>query len=100
MGLLKKISGLFTGSGAARPSGSLEIAVKCSRCGEVIHSRINLANDLSAEYGENDRETSYHCRKILIGKQSCYVSIEVILRFDANRKLLEREVSGGAFVEG
>jgi hypothetical protein len=100
MKLLKKISSLFTGSGAGGQSGSLEIAVRCSRCGEVIHSRIDLANDLSAEYGENDRETSYHCRKILIGKQNCFASIEVSLRFDAGRKLVEHEISGGTFVEG
>jgi len=100
MSLLKKISGLFTRSGTARQGSSLEIAVKCFRCGEVIHSRVDLANDLSAEYGENDRETSYHCRKILIGKRGCYAPIEVILRFDASRKLLEHEVSGGSFMEG
>ncbi len=99
MKLFKKISNIFGGSGAGSKGGAWEIAVKCSRCGEIIRSRIDTTNELSAEYGENDRETSYHCRKVLIGKQGCYASIEVVLRFDANRNLVEHQISGGELVD-
>jgi hypothetical protein len=62
------------------------VSVRCKRCGEVIRTRINLNNDLSAEYdGEG---TSYVCRKILMGEKRCFQQIEVMLKFDANRTIL------------
>ena len=98
MSLFKKISGLFAGQG--NKSDSLEIAVQCSRCREIICCRIDLINDLSAEYGEDDQETYYLCRKVLIGKQGCYAPIEIILNFDAGRNLIDRQITGGKFVSG
>ena len=95
MKFLKKISSLFGRANPEKGSGSFELAVQCSRCGEVIRARVDLANDLSAEYGEGDNEAFYFCRKILIGKQSCYAPIEVLLRFDATRNLVEHQISGG-----
>ncbi len=100
MSLFKKISGLFTGSRPGGRGGSFDIAVQCSRCGEIVHSRIDLANDLSAEYGEDDQENYYLCRKVLIGKQGCYAPVEIVLHFDAGRNLIDRQVTGGKFAEG
>lgn len=100
MSLFKKISGLFGGAKSGTRCGSLEIAVRCSRCGEVIITRIDLTNDLSAEYGEGDQETAYLCRKVLIGKQGCYAPIEILLHFDAGRNLIDRQITGGKFAAG
>jgi len=100
MSLFKKISGLFTGSSQGGRSGSFEIAVQCSRCGEFIRSRIDLVHDLSAEYGEGDQETAYLCRKVLIGKEGCYAPIEILLHFDAGRNLIDRQITGGKFAAG
>jgi hypothetical protein len=72
------------------------VTVRCSRCGEIIRARVNLSNDLSAEYDGN--RTSYVCRKVLLGESRCFQQIEVVLKFDENRKLLDRTVSGGEFV--
>lgn len=74
------------------------IAVKCNRCGEIIHAQINLNNDLSAEYGDDGSQT-YICRKVLMGKKRCFQQIEVSLVFDANRKLVSEEVVGGKTIE-
>jgi len=95
MGLMKKLSSLFTGS---PKDNSFWISVKCGRCGEIIRTRVDLNNDLSAEYGEGEGETTYFCRKVLIGKKGCYVPIEVELRFDAGRNLIEKQIKGGKFV--
>jgi hypothetical protein len=38
---------------------------------------------------------SYHCRKVLMGSSTCFQKIEVVLRYDANRKLVDQEVIGG-----
>lgn len=71
--------------------------VKCNRCGEVIEGRVNLNNDLSVEY-EGDR-TVYYVRKVLMGTGLCFQQIEVELKFDEPRKLIEKHISGGQFVE-
>jgi hypothetical protein len=96
MGFMKKLSSLLTGSSQDR---SFWIAVQCDRCGEIIRTRVDLNNDLSAEYGEAEGETSYFCRKVLIGKQGCYLPIEVELRFDAGRNLMEKQIKGGKFAD-
>ncbi|MCS6994475.1 MAG: hypothetical protein N2117_12440 [Anaerolineales bacterium] len=73
--------------------------VQCKRCGEIIEGRVDLDNDLSVEY--EDGGDVYYARKVLIGDGSryCYQQIEVGLKFDKNRNLLERRVeSGGEFV--
>jgi hypothetical protein len=72
--------------------------VRCQRCGEVLKARIDLRNELSIEYDGDGRPAGYSCRKVLIGSGRCFQAIEVILRFDAQRRLVSREVSGGEFV--
>ncbi|MEI7849140.1 MAG: hypothetical protein WCK35_25305 [Chloroflexota bacterium] len=75
-------------------------AIKCKRCGEIISGRVDVDNDPSVDYeGSGD---SYFCRKVLMGagKNMCYQQIEVELKFDDKRKLVERSiVSGGDFVD-
>ncbi len=73
-------------------------AVKCNRCGEIIEGRINLNNELSVEYGSGSSSV-YYGRKVLMGNGRCFQQIEVELKFDESRKLLEKHVTGGQFVE-
>jgi hypothetical protein len=54
---------------------------------------------LSVEYDQDGKATSYFCRKLLMGKQRCFQQIEVTLTFDAQRKLIDRKVTDGQFVE-
>ncbi len=100
MKFIRKISSLFTGSGEDDSGRSLWISVQCGRCGEVIRTRVDLSHDLAAEFGEGEREAAYFCRKVLIGKQGCYVPIEVLLKFDARRSLMDKQITGGKFIEG
>lgn len=98
MDLLKKLSALFS---AAAPGGQFHtVSVQCKRCGEVIQAKVNLMNDLSVEYDANENVSGYICRKLLMGKGRCFQQIEVTLTFDAKRKLTDRQVSGGTFVDG
>jgi DNA-directed RNA polymerase subunit N (RpoN/RPB10) len=96
MGFFEKLTRFFTSKSGA-PVDWIE--VRCGRCGEVIRTRVNLYNDLSLEYDESGRAT-YFCRKVLIGEGRCFQRIQVELTYDANRRLLSREISGGEFVEG
>ena len=95
MSLLKKITSILSPPAQGDPN-AFWVNVRCKRCGEIIHSRVNLSNDLSAEY--DGARTTYVCRKVLLGEGRCYQQIEVILKFDGNRKLVDRAISGGEFV--
>lgn len=92
MNLRKVLSKLFTPSSPS--DNAYWLAVKCHRCGEIVQARINLSNDLSL-----DDEGNYFCRKVLVGSHGCYQPIEVELKFNAQRQLLNRHITGGQFVE-
>lgn len=93
MDFLKKFFGAFS---AASPKRAYAFSVKCNRCGEVISARVDLDNDLSVEYGEGG--DIYYARKVLTGEKRCFQRVEVELKFNAKRELLERSASGGEFV--
>ncbi|MFN2197247.1 MAG: hypothetical protein ACK2UW_14095 [Anaerolineales bacterium] len=100
MGFFKSLSNLFGAKG--KSAGNVYwVYARCSRCGEVLRGRVNLHNDLSVEYGDKETQNTYVCRKILSGDGSnlCFQKVEILLHFDAKRKLLDREISGGTFIE-
>lgn len=92
MSLFKK---LLKGTPAPSRSDFFTFSVTCSRCGELIEGRVNLANDLSAR----DEGEGYHVRKVLMGSGHCFQRVEVELHFDSNRRLVEKQVEGGTFTE-
>lgn len=75
------------------------ITVKCLRCGEVLSGQVNLNSELSPEYDDSGRSSSYFVRKVLMGRERCFQQVEVALTFDAGRRLVDRQITGGAFVE-
>ena len=84
-----------------RPSnpGKFHIfAVKCKRCGEVIHGQVNVNNEPSLEFDDQGKPY-YTRRKVLDGNQLCFQQIEVTFKFNDLRGLLDRQISGGEFVE-
>ncbi len=92
MGFLKRLFGGVT----AKPEKRYYIfQVKCKRCGEIIEGRIDLDNDLSL----GDEGDNYIVRKGLVGANRCFQQIEVELKFDSSRQLLERTIVGGMFVD-
>ena len=96
MGFLRLLSTLFTPA-AQRPSRYvMPLRAQCLRCGEIVTGEINLANDLSAEFGDDGGGAiTYVCRKVLIGTQRCFQKIEVSLTFNKARKLIDQHVTGG-----
>jgi hypothetical protein len=97
-GFFKTLSRLFSPSEKQDPN-SYWIFVRCNRCGEKISTRVNLSNDLSPEYGEEGKDTIYYCRKVLMGQNICFQQIEVHLKFNQKRELLDREINGGIFID-
>jgi hypothetical protein len=102
MGFFKRLFGLFSPQGQSAAGHAYYVAARCSRCGEIVRTRVDLRNDLSLDYGNEEGSTgstTYFTRKILIGEALCFQPIEIELRFDANRNLLDRQIKGGEFVE-
>jgi len=96
MRFMDKLKLLFS----PQPSSSrFDVAVRCSRCGEVIHAQIDTRNDLSVQYGQDDPR--YFCRKVLIGsgEDRCFQQIIVEYTFDADRNVIDRRIEGGSFVD-
>ena len=93
MSFLKKLGALFTAP--ARDNRSLWLYVKCDKCGEILKGRVDLYNDLSIQYEDSGRKSSYYCRKVFVGSNRCYQPIEVELSFDKNRQLLDQEIRAG-----
>lgn len=98
MGFLKRLADLFSAPARSSDTGYY-FSVRCKRCGETLRGRVDMRNDLSIDYGEGDGQVSYFCRKVLIGEQRCFQTIEVELRFDGRHTLIERQVQGGEFIE-
>lgn len=97
MSFLKKLRASF---GSGTPASSRElypVTVRCRRCGEELTIAVNLANDLSQDY---ERDV-FFVRKLISGSGAnrCFQQIEVQLTFDAHKRLLEREITGGTFVD-
>jgi len=88
------LKNLFSGATAKPEKHYYTFNVKCKRCGEIIEARVDLDNDLSL----NDEGDGYLVRKGLVGANRCFQQIEVELKFDSSRQLLERHITGGEFV--
>jgi hypothetical protein len=87
------LKNLFGGTPAKSDKRYYVFKVKCNRCGEIIEGRVDLDNDLSLDY-END-QTVYFVRKGLIGNNRCFQQIEVELKFNSDRELIEQQAQGG-----
>lgn len=85
---------LFSSTPANPDKKYLTFHVKCKRCGEILEGRVDLDNDLSL----NDAGDGYFARKGLMGSHLCFQQIEVELTFDSSRQLIEKNISGGSFV--
>jgi len=94
MNFLKK---LFSSSSPQPQRNDFTFTIKCKRCGEEIQGRIDLVNDLSVEY-EDDNEI-YYSRKVLMGENRCFQRIEVHFKFLANKTLIDKDIFGGEFID-
>jgi hypothetical protein len=90
---------LFSGGSSASQRRYFAFQVKCKRCGEIIEGHVDTSNDLSVEYEPGG--DIFYARKVLIGDGSkhCYQQIEVGMKFDKDRRLIEKTIVGGTFVE-
>ncbi len=100
MNLFRNLARAFAGAPKSGDDAGLYYYVRCARCGEVIQVRINRLNDLSVQYGEggDSKSDTFHVHKVMVG-QRCYNRIEADFMFDNNRRLANKQIIGGTFVE-
>lgn len=92
MGFFDSLKSLLGGS-KEQSNEAYWLYVRCRRCGEVIKTRVDLLNSLSL----ND-EGGYTVSKTLVGNRLCFERIEVILTFDEQRQLINRDIARGDFI--
>lgn len=90
MSFLEVLKSVFSSS---MPDDAYYLYVRCHRCGEIIRTRIDLQQSLS----QSD-DGGYTINKTLIGNRRCFERIEVTLNFNENRRLVNRDITGGEFV--
>lgn len=97
MSIWKKFSGLLA---PARTDDfrNFWVYVRCDRCQEVIRSRVDLYNDLSAQDGDGKGNRSLFTRKTIMGNSYCFERITVELVFDKDRRLKEKSIEHGQFI--
>ena len=96
MGFFKRVASFL--SATPREMETVGIYVRCDKCGEALGTRIHLRNDVSPLYGEEGQGGAYFVRKTLVGSKRCFQPIQVELTFDANRKVIAKEITGGQFI--
>jgi hypothetical protein len=103
MGFLKRLSSWFMPPQMQNNEREFWIHVRCKRCGEEIHARVDLWNELSLADSESSDEspanTTYTCRKVVMGNGRCFQLIEVRLTFNNTRKIQTRHIMGGEFID-
>jgi hypothetical protein len=90
------ISRLTTGGG--KDDYLYWVYVQCERCQEKIRFHVDMRNDLSIQYGRTEKEDIYFTRKSVVGRQGCFQAMDVELTFDKDRRLLDKQISGGRFI--
>lgn len=97
MSFFSRLAALF--GGAPKPSSRyFAIFVVSNRCREPVAGQVDLLNELSLT---DEKERPYFVRKVLhtSGRNRCFDQVEVQLWFDNNKRLLERDVFGGRWLE-
>ncbi len=93
MGFLRR---LFGGGAARQGDEALHLYVKCDRCGAPVHVRVNLFNDLAADYGDTDAEGYVLSKEVMDDR--CFRLMRVEIQFDTRRRETSREIEGGTFI--
>ena len=103
MSILNRLAGLFVSQKTASPRSVRDehgayYYVRCGRCGEIIQVRVDRRWDFQQEF-ESGREdpSGYTVSKEVMG-QRCFQMIRATIRFNAQRREIEREIHGGQFV--
>lgn len=94
MGFLRRLFG--GGRQPAADNYGYHLYIRCNRCSSIVHVRIDLRNDLAADYGDTAAEGYLLVKEVMDDR--CFRLMRAELTFDAKRRETKREVEGGTFV--
>lgn len=89
MDLFRRLFGRRSSPGTQHDPHGYHLYAQCGTCGGLVHTRIDLRNDLSP-----DDEGGFSMRKTLVDDR-CFRRMEVMARFDARRRPVEQQIEGG-----
>jgi hypothetical protein len=92
MSILDSIKSLFAPQGTGDPN-AMWLYVRCARCGTPLAVRVDLRNDLSADYESG----GYILHKEMMDSK-CFTLMRAQVRFDAQHKIVEKSIEKGAFI--
>jgi hypothetical protein len=89
MSILDRVKGLFAPQGGG-DANVMWLYVRCSRCGTPLAVRVDLRNELSADYEHG----GYILHKEMMDS-TCFTLMHAQVRFDDQRKVIEQSVEKG-----
>ena len=92
MGFLDQLKSIFSPQSSADPN-ALWLYVKCKRCGTSLAVRVDLRNELSADYESG----GYVLHKEMMDSK-CFTLMHAEIHFDVQRKITQRMVDQGEFI--
>ncbi len=90
MTLFDKLKMLFA---QRPPENAMWLYVRCAKCGTPLTVRIDLRNELSADYESG----GYVLHKEMMDSQ-CFNLMHAEIQFDTQRKIVKQSVDQGAFL--
>jgi hypothetical protein len=92
MGLLDRLSSLFSSKPSTETDDAVHIYVECGRCKSAVHVRLDKRHDLSQGEGGG-----YFVRKEIMDSK-CFRLMTAEIAFDGSYRIQTQEVQGGRFI--
>ncbi len=94
--ILQKVLEKLAGPPGGAVAEFLEYRIKCGKCGEIVSIKVFPERDLNPTY--EDSGPAYVLKKEVMDSK-CFRMISVEITYDSSRHELNREISGGSFLE-
>jgi len=92
LGLLDRLSSLFSPAPAKEGKDAVHIYVECGRCKSRVHVRLDKRHDLSTGEGGG-----YFVRKEIMDSK-CFRMMTAEISFDGSYRIQTQELQGGRFI--
>ncbi len=92
MGLLDKLSSLFSGKPGQPGDEAVHIYVECERCKSRVHVRLDKRHDLSQH-----ESGGYYVRKEIMDSK-CFRLMAAELTLDPSYRVQSQDIQGGRFL--
>lgn len=77
---------------------TLNIKVKCKKCGEIIPVRVRVREESNPEFGSHDEIIKYELWKDILGEK-CPNLMRLHMEFNINWEIISQELEGGEIIK-